>query len=62
MRGEERGDAGDEVGGKLTVAAPLRAPVTLPAQSQIPMKSSRGSLWFGLFVVLLTCLLYVVFW
>jgi SSS family solute:Na+ symporter len=46
----------------LTLVSPLREPITLPRQTRIDMTTSRGSLYGGLLVVVLTAVLYVVFW
>jgi len=46
----------------LTLVHPLREPVTLPTQTRINMDQSRGAKIFGLGVIVLTVLLYVIFW
>jgi len=46
----------------LTVLAPLREPVVLPVQSRIAMHQSRGSMFGAGLVVLLTLVLYIIFW
>jgi len=48
--------------GLMTWLRPLREPVTLPEQTKIEMKPSRGALVFGVILVLVTVGLYVVFW
>lgn len=46
----------------LTLARPLKEPVTLPEQQKFDMTSSTGAKVFGVIVVLLTAALYVIFW
>jgi SSS family solute:Na+ symporter len=46
----------------MTVANPLKKPVKLPEQSKIAMDSSPGAKIFGIIVVILTAVLYVIFW
>ena len=46
----------------LTLVTPLKEPVTLPVQTRIAMLPSRGARTYGLVVVALTALLYVIFW
>ena len=46
----------------LTLFAPLKEPVQLPVQNRINLESSRGSRLGGVLVVILTLILYVVFW
>jgi len=46
----------------LTLVMPLRMPIVLPRQSQVSLESSRGLLIGGILVVVLTGVLYVVFW
>lgn len=46
----------------MTLANPLKKPVKLPEQTKIAMDSSPGAKIFGLIVVILTAVLYVIFW
>jgi len=46
----------------VTVVSPLKEAVKLPEQSKIEMNWSKGSLFFGAFVTILTVLLYIIFW
>lgn len=46
----------------MTLVAPLKEPVKLPEQTKIAMDSSPGAKIFGIIVVILTVMLYVVFW
>jgi len=48
--------------GMMTAIRPLKVPRTLPEQTKIEMKPSRGAFVAGLVVVALTIGLYVVFW
>jgi SSS family solute:Na+ symporter len=45
-----------------TMISPLKEAIKLPEQSKIEMNWSRGSMFFGAFVVILTLLLYIIFW
>ncbi len=46
----------------ITIISPLKEAVKLPEQSKIEMNWSKGSVFFGLFVTVLTLVLYVIFW
>jgi SSS family solute:Na+ symporter len=46
----------------VTIIFPLKEKITLPDQSKIEMHWSKGSIYFGIFVVILTILLYIIFW
>jgi SSS family solute:Na+ symporter len=46
----------------MTLAMPLKEPVTLPVNKQMDIRSSPGAKVFGIFVVLMTLALYAVFW
>jgi SSS family solute:Na+ symporter len=46
----------------MTLVRPLKEPITLPEQTKIEVQGSKGALQFGIFVCVLTALLYVVFW
>jgi len=45
----------------MTIANPLKEPITLPEQTKLPMKWSPTSVVGGVIVVLITAALYVVF-
>jgi len=45
-----------------TLIAPLRKPVTLPEQTKIEMHASSGAKICGVLVVIMTAVLYVIFW
>lgn len=46
----------------LTVISPLKQPVELPVNPEMDVTPSRGSLFAGLLVCVLTVVLYVIFW
>lgn len=46
----------------VTIIAPLKQKITLPEQTKIELHWSKGSIYFGIFVVLLTISLYIIFW
>jgi len=46
----------------LTIMYPLPKPIKLPEQTKIEMEWSKGSMYFGGFVVLVTIALYLIFW
>ena len=46
----------------VTIAKPMKEQITLPEQTKIELNWSKGSVYFGIFVTLLTVLLYIVFW
>jgi len=48
--------------GIMTLANPLKEPVTLPVQTKIKLDSSKAAMGFGIVVVIVTLALYVVFW
>ena len=45
-----------------TFIYPLKEQIILPEQSKIEITTSKGSLYFGLFVIALTIVLYIIFW
>jgi SSS family solute:Na+ symporter len=45
----------------VTLAKPTKELITLPEQTKIELNWSKGSVYFGLFVTLLTVLLYIIF-
>ncbi len=46
----------------VTIVKPLDKTIELPTQSKIAMNWSKGSIYFGLFVCILTVILYIIFW
>jgi SSS family solute:Na+ symporter len=46
----------------VTLIFPLKEKITLPEQTKIEMKWSKPAVYFGVFVVILTILLYIIFW
>ena len=46
----------------LTIINPLKEAIRLPEQTKIELHWSKGSIYFGLFVVFLTIALYLIFW
>jgi len=40
----------------------MRERIVLPEQTKIELNWSKGSVYFGLFVTLLTVVLYIIFW
>jgi len=46
----------------ITIVRPLDKPIVLPTQSKIAMDWSKGSIYFGIFVCILTVILYIIFW
>jgi SSS family solute:Na+ symporter len=46
----------------VTVVNPLKEVIKLPEQTKIELNWSKGSIYFGLFVTLLTIVLYLIFW
>jgi len=46
----------------VTLINPMRERIILPEQTKIELVWSKGSLYFGMFVVLLTVALYILFW
>ncbi|MHC4109826.1 MAG: sodium:solute symporter family transporter [Planctomycetota bacterium] len=46
----------------VTLIKPMKEQITLPEQSKIELNWSKGSVYFGLFVVFLTVVLYIIFW
>jgi SSS family solute:Na+ symporter len=46
----------------LTLINPLKQPVNLPVNEEMNIEQSRGALYFGLLVCVLTVALYIVFW
>jgi SSS family solute:Na+ symporter len=46
----------------MTLISPLRKPVELPVNKQMNIESSKGAMICGAGVVVLTLILYVIFW
>ena len=46
----------------ITILNPLKEIIKLPEQTKIEISSSKGSLYFGIFVIILTIALYIIFW
>jgi hypothetical protein len=46
----------------VTLIKPMKEQITLPEQTKIELNWSKGSVYFGLFVVFLTVVLYIIFW
>jgi SSS family solute:Na+ symporter len=46
----------------LTLVNPLKKPVELPVNEKMNLETSKGALFYGIGVVILTLLLYVIFW
>jgi SSS family solute:Na+ symporter len=46
----------------VTLFNPMKTQITLPEQTKIELNWSKGSVYFGLFVILLTIMLYIIFW
>lgn len=46
----------------VTLINPLKEKIVLPEQTKIEIITSKGSLYFGFFVIALTIALYIIFW
>jgi len=46
----------------VTLIKPMKERITLPVQTKIELNWSKGSVYFGLLVTLLTIVLYIIFW
>jgi len=46
----------------LTLINPMKEQIVLPEQTKIELSWSKGSVYFGIFVVLMTIALYIIFW
>jgi SSS family solute:Na+ symporter len=46
----------------VTLINPMKEQITLPEQTKIELNWSKGSVYFGVFVTLLTIVLYIIFW
>jgi SSS family solute:Na+ symporter len=45
-----------------TLVNPMKERIVLPEQTKIELSWSKGSVYFGIFVVLMTVALYIIFW
>ena len=46
----------------VTLFDPMKEPIKLPEQTKIELSWSKGSVYAGIFVTLLTVVLYIIFW
>ena len=46
----------------VTLIRPMRERIVLPEQTKIELNWSKGSVYLGIFVTLLTVILYIIFW
>lgn len=46
----------------VTLINPMKEKITLPEQTKIELNWSKGSVYFGVFVIILTLVLYIIFW
>jgi SSS family solute:Na+ symporter len=46
----------------VTLLNPMKKRIALPEQTKIELNWSKGSIYFGIFVTLLTIALYIIFW
>jgi SSS family solute:Na+ symporter len=46
----------------VTLFRPMKEKITLPEQAKIELNWSKGSIYFGVFVTILTVVLYIIFW
>ena len=46
----------------VTLLNPMKERIALPEQTKIELNWSKGSIYFGVFVTLLTIALYIIFW
>jgi len=46
----------------VTLIRPMTERIVLPEQAKIELNWSKGSVYFGVFVILLTIMLYIIFW
>jgi len=46
----------------ITLTQPMKEIITLPEQTKIELNWSKGSVYLGIFVTLLTVALYIIFW
>ncbi len=46
----------------VTLIKPMKQKITLPEQTKIDLNWSKGSVYFGVFVIIMTVVLYIIFW
>ncbi len=46
----------------ITLINPMKEAIVLPEQTKVELNWSRGSIYFGVFVTILTVALYIIFW
>ena len=46
----------------VTLIKPMKEKITLPEQTKIELNWSKGSVYFGVFVIIMTVVLYIIFW
>ena len=46
----------------VTLFNPMKEKIALPEQTKIELNWSKGSVYFGVFVIILTVVLYIIFW
>jgi len=46
----------------VTLLKPMKEKITLPEQTKIELNWSKGSVYFGVFVIIMTLVLYIIFW
>ncbi len=46
----------------VTLINPMKEKITLPEQTKIELNWSKGSVYFGVFVIIMTVVLYIIFW
>jgi len=46
----------------VTLFKPMKEKITLPEQTKIDLNWSKGSVYFGVFVIIMTVVLYIIFW
>ena len=46
----------------VTLIKPMKEKITLPEQTKIDLSWSKGSVYFGVFVIIMTVVLYIIFW
>jgi len=46
----------------VTLLNPMKEKITMPEQTKIELNWSKGSVYFGVLVILLTVVLYIIFW
>ena len=46
----------------VTLIKPMKEKIVLPEQTKIELNWSKGSVYFGVFVIIMTVVLYIIFW